>query len=79
MSHTCPEYTGLRNFSVRDEAFREGGYWPRRSERTLRTEVDQLKDASEDGDGVQVAIFAHPQFERLEAEGERRLAKRARI
>lgn len=64
----------------------EGHYWPRRSERTLRAEVDTmnrlvaaatgaLKDAEEDG-AVKAAIFEHPQFERLEAEGADMLAKR---
>lgn len=64
----------------------EGHYWPRRSERALRAEVDKMnrlvaaaagamKDAEEEG-GVQAAIFAHPQFERLEAEGADMLAKR---
>ena len=65
----------------------EGDYWPRRSERKLREEVGgmnrlvaaaagALKDAHEDNGGVQAAIFAHPQFERLEAEGADLLAKR---
>ncbi len=64
----------------------EGHYWPRRSERALRAEVDKMnrlvaaaagamKDAEEEG-GVQAAIFAHPQFERLEAEGADMLSKR---
>ena len=64
----------------------EGHYWPHRSERTLREEADKmnrfvaaaagaLKDAHEDDGGVQAAIFAHPQFERLEAEGADLLAK----
>lgn len=56
----------------------EGGWWPRRSERLLREKVAQynglvaalagaVKDAS---DGHLAApILAHPQFERLEAEG----------
>lgn len=64
----------------------EGDYWPRRSERNLRRELDQmngivaglagaLKDAAEDDGGppVQSPIFAHPQFERLEAEGVERV------
>jgi len=65
----------------------EGHYWPRRSERALREEVDkmnrliaavagEMKDAHEESGGVQAAIFAHPQFERLEAEGADLLAKR---
>jgi hypothetical protein len=60
----------------------EGGYWPRRNLATLRQRLDQMnglvaalagavKDAAEDEGGapVQSPIFAHPQFERLEAEG----------
>lgn len=65
----------------------EGHYWPRRSERALHTEIEKMnrlvaaaagamKDAHEDSGGVQAAIFAHPQFERLEAEGADLLAKR---
>ena len=57
----------------------EGHYWPHRDVRTLRANVEMmnrvvasaagaLKDAFGDG-GVQSPIFAHPQFERLEAEG----------
>jgi hypothetical protein len=60
----------------------EGGYWPRRDLATLRQNLDRMngivaafagavKDAGE-GEGlapVQSPIFAHPQFERLEAEG----------
>ena len=57
----------------------EGGYWPSRDVRTLRANVEMmnrvvasaagaLKDAFGDGE-VQSPIFAHPQFERLEAEG----------
>lgn len=64
----------------------EGHYWPRRSERKLREEVGMMnrviaaaagamKDAFDDG-SIQAAIFAHPQFERLEAEGSDLLAKR---
>jgi hypothetical protein len=74
----------------------EGGYWPRRNLATLRRNLDRLngivaavagavKDASE-GEGagpVQSPIFAHPQFERLEAEGAARagakIAKAAKI
>ncbi len=61
----------------------EGDYWPGRDEAALRRNVDEmnglvaatagaLKDAAEDGTGsgaIQSPIFAHPQFERLEAEG----------
>jgi hypothetical protein len=60
----------------------EGGYWPRRHLGTLRQNLEQMnglvaalagavKDATE-GEGrapVGAPIFAHPQFERLEAEG----------
>ena len=62
----------------------EGGYWPRRSERTLRRELDEMngivagmagamRDATEEAGGkrgaIQSPVFGHPQFERLEAEG----------
>lgn len=59
----------------------EGGWWPRRSDATLRRKLDEMnglvaafagamKDAADEG-GPPVAspIFAHPHFERLEAEG----------
>ena len=66
----------------------EGHYWPRRSERNLRGEIEMmnrlvaaaagaLKDAHEESGGVQAAIFAHPQFERLEAQGADLLEKRS--
>lgn len=72
----------LRELGLRVEITDEGGYWPGRDERELRRSVDQmngivaafagvLKDASDD-DGtapVQSPIFAHPQFECIEAEG----------
>jgi hypothetical protein len=61
----------------------EGGYWPRRSERTLRRELDMmngaiagaagaLKDVADElgGPPVQSPFFAHPRFEHLEARGE---------
>jgi hypothetical protein len=61
----------------------EGDYWPRRSLTRLRQNLDQmnglvaaaagaLKDADETAEGksrVQSPIFAHKNFERLEAEG----------
>ena len=60
----------------------EGGCWPRVHLATLRARLDQmngivaafagaLKDAAEDTDGapIESPIFAHPGFERLEAEG----------
>jgi hypothetical protein len=61
----------------------EGEYWPRRSTAALRRNLGEmnaaiagaagaLKDANEEcgGPPVQSPIFAHPQFERLEAQGE---------
>jgi hypothetical protein len=73
---------GLRELGLRVTVNDEGGYWPHRDETELRRSVDRmngivaafagaLKDVT-DGDGgpaVQSPIFAHPQFERLEAEG----------
>ena len=61
----------------------EGEWWPRQSDAALRRKVDKLngivaalagaiKDASDDdapGTPVASPIFAHPHFERLEAEG----------
>ncbi len=62
----------------------EGDYWPRRSERALRRNLDEMNGAVagiagalrdwEEGNGgergaIQSPVFAHPQFERLEAEG----------
>ncbi len=66
----------------------EGDYWPRRSLAKLRQNLEQmnglvaatagaLKDADEAAAGenrVQAPIFAHKHFERLEAEGARRVA-----
>ena len=57
----------------------EGEYWPGRDEAALRLNVGQMngaiagaagamKDAAGD-DSIQSPIFAHPQFEHLEAEG----------
>lgn len=65
----------------------EGDYWPRRSLTKLRENLDQmngivaaaagaLRDhfpAAKPEDAVQSPIFAHRQFERLEAEGAQRL------
>ena len=73
----------LRSIGVRVRISDEGGYWPRRSERSLREKIDQMnritaafagaaKDAADEGEharGLHAEIFAHPQFERLEAEG----------
>lgn len=60
----------------------EGEYWPRRSVKRLRENLDQMnsavaavaggfKDAgeAEDRKAVRSPILCHPQFERLEAEG----------
>ena len=66
----------------------EGDYWPRRSLTRLRQNLDHmnglvaaaagaLKDHYEGAEGenrVQSPVFAHPQFERLEAEGAMRVA-----
>jgi len=63
----------------------EGDYWPRRSLARLRENLDHLnglvaatagvlKDADETAAGVQSPIFAHQNFERLEAEGAKRAA-----
>ncbi len=64
----------------------EGGYWPRKSVATLRRNLDEmngivaamggaLKDSGGDAT-VESPIFQHPQFERLEAEGERKHGRR---
>ena len=60
----------------------EGEYWPGRNETALRQNVEQMNGAIAAAAGamkdfdrakgaacVQSPIFAHPQFERLEAEG----------
>ena len=60
----------------------EGEYWPRRNEAKLRRNVEQMNcaiaaaagamkdhDKATGSEGVQSPIFAHPQFEHLEAEG----------
>ncbi len=66
----------------------EGGYWPGRDEKRLLAEVGgmnrliagfagALKDATgESGNRIQAPIFAHPQFEHLEAEGATELGDR---
>lgn len=75
----------IRAWTEHDAAVRivdEGGWWPRRSDAILRRKLDEMngivaglagamKDASDDKGGRPIAspIFAHPQFERLEAEG----------
>ncbi len=59
----------------------EGAYWPRRSLAKLRGNLNHmngliaatagaLKDAGETANAVQSPIFAHKEFERLEAQGE---------
>lgn len=81
----------LSSLGVKVEISDEGDYWPSRSRAALaglRREVEgmnrviaaaagAMKDAFEDEGGVEAPIFAHPQFERLEAEGGTLLAKRA--
>lgn len=72
----------FRRLGLRVWLMDEGNYWPDRDEAELRRSVDQmnrivagfagaLRDATdEDGRApVQSPIFAHPQFEHLEAEG----------
>jgi hypothetical protein len=69
----------LRPLGFRVRINDEGEYWPRRSVTALRRNIGQmnalvagaagaLKDMG-DGGGVESAIFAHQDFERLEAEG----------
>lgn len=72
----------LRPLGFRVRIRDEGEYWPRRSVTALRREVGHmnaivagvagaLKDvAGGDGAGIQSPIFAHKDFERLEAEGQ---------
>lgn len=74
---------GMRRLGLRVEIFDEGDYWPRRSVTKLRAELDlmngvvaaaagALKDLDEAINGqsrVESPIFAHKNFERLEAEG----------
>lgn len=72
----------LRPLGLRVEICDEGGYWPDRNETELRRNVEQmngivaafagaLKDTADETGGppVQSPIFAHPHFERIEAEG----------
>lgn len=72
----------VSDLGVEVEINDEGGYWPSRDESELRRSVDRmngivaafagaLKDVTDETGGapVQSPIFAHPQFERLEAEG----------
>ena len=72
---------GFGRLGLRVEISDEGEYWPRRSLARLRQNLDQmnglvaaaagaLKDADKAGETrVQSPIFAHKNFERLEAEG----------
>ena len=74
----------LRHWRLEIKINDEGDYWPGRSLPDLRRNLDEmngvvaaaagaLKDLDETVHGqsnVQSPIFAHPQFERLEAEGE---------
>ncbi len=74
--------TGARQQGLTVRISDEGEYWPGRRLEALRRNVDEmnavvagaagaLKDWGEERGGppVQSPIFAHPQFERLEAEG----------
>ncbi|MCU0772381.1 MAG: hypothetical protein MUE94_11535 [Verrucomicrobia bacterium] len=76
---------GARPLGFRVRINDEGDYWPRRSLKALRANLEEmnavvaaaagvLKDAAEAGGspGVQSPIFEHPQFERIEAEGDAR-------
>ena len=71
-----------RALGLRVKLTDEGGYWPHRRLALLRERLDRLngivaalagavKDATDEtgGPAVQSPIFAHPHFERLEAEG----------
>lgn len=73
---------GARELGCSVKISDEGGYWPRRDMKALRKNVDEmnaavaatagvLKDLAGEDDGapIQSPILAHPQFERLEAEG----------
>jgi len=77
----------LRALGIAVKISDEGHYWPSRDARALREEVGimnrviaaaagAMKDAFDDG-SIEAPIFAHPQFERLEAEGADILKKRA--
>ncbi len=73
---------GARELGFTVKISDEGDYWPRRSLKALRRNIDEmngvvaaaagtLKDWCEERgeEPVQAPIFSHPQFERLEAEG----------
>jgi hypothetical protein len=79
---------GMRCLGLHVEINDEGGFWPGRSVTALRQNLDEmngivaaaagaLKDFDESANGqsrVQSPIFAHKNFERLEAEGAARVA-----
>ena len=71
-----------RRLGYRVTVFDEGEYWPRRDEAALRKNVEQMNcviaaavgalkdfDKATGAEAVQSSIFAHPQFEHLEAKG----------
>jgi hypothetical protein len=71
-----------RRLGCRVTVFDEGEYWPGRNEAKLRKNVEEMNcaiaaaagamkdfDKAMDSAGVRSLIFAHPQFERLEAKG----------
>jgi hypothetical protein len=71
-----------RRLGCRVTVFDEGEYWPGRNEAKLRRNVEEMNcaiagaagamkdfDKAMDAAGVQSLIFAHPQFEHLEAKG----------
>jgi len=74
---------GMRRLGLRVEINDEGDYWPGRSVTALRAELNQMNgvvaaaagamkdfnDALGDNREIQSPIFAHPHYERLEAEG----------
>lgn len=79
----------LRSPTLRVWISDEGEYWPRRSLASLRRNLDQMNGLVaavagtwKDGDAqVESPIFQHPNFERLEAEGDAKhgtLIRRAR-
>jgi hypothetical protein len=72
----------VRRLGCRVEVNDEGEYWPGRNKAALRQNVEQMNcaiaaaagamkdhDTATGSEGVQSPIFAHPQFEHLEAEG----------
>ena len=78
----------LRPLGFRVRITDEGDYWPRRSITALRHNVGHMnalvagmagamKDAG-DGKSIESPIFAHKDFERLEAEGEARAGEAVR-